>query len=195
VATALVLLFTANQGPDWQLHEPVPEGSLIVDGSPIPLDRIDEVNDHLQPGARLALTDSVDVTLVSNHHLLIQLAPGTEVTLPERPKRWSGRDLHTEITRGRIRITTRSRFEGAVFNVRTPEATVMISGTTLAVILESYGTCVCVYEGSVQVTGSGDSHEEVPEGTRMDFYNDGRPPALAEIRPKEFQILRMLESL
>jgi len=90
-----------------------------------------------------------------------------------------------EVRHGEIRVTTGPAFHGARLHVQTPEATVVVTGTTLAVICEPIGTCVCVYDGEVGVGAKGDRMEPVVTGRRRFVFNDGRSPESAEIRPIE----------
>jgi len=62
---------------------------------------------------------------------------------------------------------------------------VEVTGTTLAVICEPAGTCVCVFEGVVHVGAKGAAAEAVPGGRRRYVFSDGRPPEVADIRPAE----------
>jgi ferric-dicitrate binding protein FerR (iron transport regulator) len=81
----------------------------------------------------------------------MQISPGTEMVLPSPPGRWFGRAGKASVDRGQLRVTTGRRFGGARLAIRTPEATVHVTGTTLAVIAESTGTRVCVLEGVTHV--------------------------------------------
>lgn len=191
----LLFLSVANRGPSWEIVRPDPGARLLVDGEPLDLDRADMVEASLHSGARLAVEGSAAITFSCGEHLLIQLPVGTEITLPADPKRWLGRRLQTSITKGRLRIVTGEPFRGASLRVRTPDAEVEVLGTTLAVILEPYGTCVCVLDGSVRVHTESEPASLVPEGSRKVFYNDGRAPLVDEIRPDEWMKLERLQSL
>jgi ferric-dicitrate binding protein FerR (iron transport regulator) len=84
-----------------------------------------------------------------------------------------------------MRVTTGASFKGARLSLVTPEAAIEVTGTTLAVICEPTGTCVCVHEGVVRVGPRGGDMLAVPAGRRRYIFNDGRAPELAEIRPVE----------
>jgi hypothetical protein len=181
----LLFLSVANRGPSWELLRPESGAELRVDGEPIDLDRLEAAQDRLRPGATIEVEGSADITLSCAGHILFQLPPGSEIRLPSQPKRWLGRDLQTELTRGRLRIVTGEDFAGARLTVRTPDASVEVLGTTLAVILEDYGTCVCVMHGTVRAATADYTAETIPEGMRKVFYNDGRPPETDSMRPDE----------
>src|SRR4029077_6921354 len=86
---------------------------------------------------------------------------------------------------GEIRITTGPRFAGARLAVSSPRAGAEVKGTTLAVIREPGGTCVCVYDGVVRVGEKRGPMVEVGHGHRRYVFNDGRDPEIAEIREAE----------
>lgn len=117
--------------------------------------------------------------------LAMEASPGTEVDVPRRPGRWIGRDIELTARSGVIRITTGPEFPGTTLRVHTPEADVVVTGTTLAVIMEPEGTCVCVYEGSIQMGARGGEMMGVSSGDRCFMFNDGRPPEHGDIRPAE----------
>ena len=52
-------------------------------------------------------------------------------------------------------------------------------------ICEPTGTCVCVFEGVVDVAAMGGTTEPVSAGRRRFVFNDGRAPVVAEMRPGE----------
>jgi ferric-dicitrate binding protein FerR (iron transport regulator) len=86
---------------------------------------------------------------------------------------------------GEIRIATGPDFRGARLTIATPEARVEVTGTTLAVIREPAGTCVCVMQGNVRVGAGSGAMERIEAGRRIYVFNDGRPPERAEMRPTE----------
>ena len=46
-------------------------------------------------------------------------------------------------------------------------------------------TCICVFEGVVEVRGWNESAARVPAGQRRTFFSDGTPTQQAEMRPDE----------
>ncbi|MDM7914293.1 MAG: FecR domain-containing protein [Candidatus Eisenbacteria bacterium] len=150
----------------------------------------------LTGGARVDLADSVLVTIASAENVYLQILPGTQMDIPPAPGRWFGRDVHASIATGEVRITTGPRFPGARLTVETPEVAVVVSGTTVAVIRPPFGTCVCVLEGTVEVSvlGSGSS-ERVPAGRRFTFHTDGNEIDRGEMLPEERVRLGTLQSL
>jgi len=190
-AAALVAITTLNQGPRWELISSRGEGVAVIDAVPVPMNHAEDLARRLRPGARLRLPEGAEVEIVSRGQIAMQITPGSDVTLPEPPGRWFGRHARAGIAEGDVRITTGAGFRGARLEVETPEAIVEVTGTTLAVICEAGGTCVCVFEGRVTVAGRGEgSKVPVAEGHRRFVFNDGRPPESAGIRPVEDVMLR-----
>jgi len=60
-----------------------------------------------------------------------------------------------------------------------------VTGTTVAVIRESVGTCVCVMDGEVRMGSHAGSMGPIESGMRRFMFNDGRPVEEAEMRPVE----------
>lgn len=176
---------SANHGPAWRVATIEGSGMVVVDQRPVPAQRADDLRRALHPGARLSTVGPVTLELVSERSLMLQIASGTDLTLPEPPPRWFGRVTRAAVTSGEIRITSGPAFRGARLTVTTPEAHVEVTGTTLAVICEPAGTCVCVLEGAVMMGPSGGTMEPVPEGRRMFVFRDGRDPEHAGMRDTE----------
>jgi len=184
-ALAVAVLSVTDRGPGWTLMMARGDGSVTVDGAPVSLASRADLTRALHPGARVSVPANAELELMSAAGLVVQVTEGTELTLPATPGRWMNRHVTGRIHHGEIRVTTGSAFAGAHLQVRTPEATVEVTGTTLAVICEPTGTCVCVQSGVVKVGARGGRMEAVPEGRRRYVFNDGRPPESAEIRPTE----------
>lgn len=185
VVGVIAFLSMTDRGPGWTLMAARGNGAVTVDGAPVPLAIRAELTRALHPGARITVPADAELELMSVAGLVIQVTGGTELTLPASPGRWMNRRVSGRVDRGEIRVTTGSAFHGASLHVQTPEAEVEVTGTTLAVICEPTGTCVCVQSGVVKVGTRGGSMERVPEGRRRYVFNDGRPPESAEIRPTE----------
>jgi hypothetical protein len=185
VAAMAVALVLANRGPGWTVLEIAGDGVAVVDQLPVPLTHGEQLRRGLHAGARLTVPAGAQIELASAGRMVVQIAGGTEFTLPASPGRWFGRRVAGAVRHGEVRVTTGPAFRGARLRVDTPEAAVEVTGTTLAVICEPLGTCVCVYDGVVRVGARGGVAESVPSGRRRFVFNDGRPPELADIRPVE----------
>jgi len=190
-AAALMVVGTLNRGPGWELVSSRGAGEVLIDGVPVSMERAADLERRLKPGARLRLPADGELEIALAGQVAMQITGGTEVTLPAAGGRWIGRSVHAAIAGGELRITTGARFGGARLAITTPEVTVEVTGTTLAVIREPGGTCVCVLEGHVMVESrTGGSRAPVEEGHLRFTFNDARPPANADIRPLEDVMLR-----
>jgi len=184
---ALVLLIAivlANRAPALRAVAVNGEGFVIVGGRPVPAGHLAELNQRLTPGTKVELAGAT-LELESAGNLHLELVSGSAMTLPKPPGRWFGRVSRGRLERGEVRITTGQRFHGARLAMETPEVTVEVVGTTLAVIREPVGTCVCVLDGTVRVGEPGGEMEMVQGGRRKFVFNDGRPIERAEMRPVE----------
>src|SRR5205085_433042 len=102
-------------------------------------------------GARVRVPSGAAIEIAAAGDMVVQITSGTDATVPGVPGRWFGRRVEGELESGELRITTGPRFAGATLALTTPEANVVVTGTTLAVIREPAGTCVCVFDGRVRV--------------------------------------------
>jgi hypothetical protein len=184
-AALVVVAAVANRGPAWMVLASAGEGVAVVDQVPVPMGHIEELQRRLRPGVRLQIPVGSEIELASPGGLVVQVTSGTEFRLPAVPGHWVGRRVAGEVRHGEIRVTTGPAFHGARLHVETPEAIVVVTGTTLAVICEPGGTCVCVFDGQVSVGAKGEHMEPVVTGRRRFVFNDGRLPESAEIRPVE----------
>ena len=184
-ALLVVTVWLTDRGPGWSVLAVSGEGVAMVEGSPVPLTDRDELARRMRPGTRLAVPAGAEIELASAAGLVVQVTAGTEFTLPATPGRWLNRTITAAVGRGEIRVTTGAAFHGARLFVETPEAVVEVTGTTLAVICEPAGTCVCVFDGAVGMGLRGGTMEMVPTGRRRFVFSDGRPPETDAIRPME----------
>jgi ferric-dicitrate binding protein FerR (iron transport regulator) len=127
----------------------------------------------------------VPIELASSGQVLLELVPGTDLTLPAPPGRWWARSAHIALRSGEIRVSTGEKFHGARLQVTTSEAEVHVTGTTFAVICFPEGTCVCVCEGTVAVGEHGKEPVPISAGHRRFIYNSGKPPLIDAILPRE----------
>jgi ferric-dicitrate binding protein FerR (iron transport regulator) len=190
-AAAVVVVGVLNMGPRWELVSSRGAGDVMVDGVAVPISNLSDVARKLRRGARLVLPAEGQIEIALPGQLALQAAPGTDVTLPAAAGRWFGRATRARVANGEVRITTGAAFHGARLAVETPEAMVHVTGTTLAVICEPTGTCVCVLEGKVMVAAPAEgAGVPVSEGHRRYVFKDARAPESAEIRPTEIGALK-----
>jgi hypothetical protein len=196
-AAAVLLVSALNRGPEWKVSgELGGEGVAVVDGRPIPLSsgHLGDLARAIRPGARVQMPDGVSLDLVSPGLLAVRLMDGADMTVPSPPGRWFGRRVNAEVQKGELRISTGAAFHGAVLHIATLSAELEVRGTTLAVICEPEGTCVCVEEGVVMVGEKEGPMVPVPHGMRRYIYNDDRAPVLAPMRPQEHEALPKFEA-
>jgi len=181
MVSALVL----NQGSGWQVVGASGGGAAEVDGVSISLQETAALERAIAAGGRVILPSGGSLRIAAPGLMTVEITPSTEAMLSRPPARWLGRIASAELANGEIRVSTGSRFHGSRLMVRTPEAAVEVTGTTLAVIREPTGTCVCVMEGTVRVGAHGKEMMPVSAGRRRYLFRDGRPPEQAEMRPIE----------
>jgi ferric-dicitrate binding protein FerR (iron transport regulator) len=195
VAAAMLaaLVMVANRGPQWTVEGVTGSGAVVVNGHPIPAHETETLRRAIRPGAHLATSGDVQVDLVLAGRMAIQIAPGSQASIPNSPGRWFGRLVHNEVSAGEVRFTTGAALRGSGVRIRTPEVVIDVQGTTFAVIRESAGSCVCVLEGRLRMSEAASGvGEVVREGTRRYVFNDGRPPLVEPILPMETMKLTML---
>jgi hypothetical protein len=184
-AAALVAVLMLNQAPRWQVSASTGFGVAVIDGRPVPMKHLDQLARAVRPGARIEIPRDGELELTLPGQMMIELTPGTTFTVPDVPGRWFDRSSRADLRAGEVRVTTGARFAGAQLAISTPEAEIEVSGTTLAVIREPEGTCVCVLEGHVMV-GKPDAMVAVPGGRRRYVFADpALPPESAEMRAIE----------
>jgi ferric-dicitrate binding protein FerR (iron transport regulator) len=185
VAAALAFALVLNQGPRWGLAGAAGAGNAIVDGRPIPMNHEGDLRRAVRGGARVVVPRDGELQLANGDNMMILATAGTEFVIPAAPGRWFGRRVAASMRHGTLRVSTRPGFAGARLEVTTPEAAVEVTGSTLAIICEDAGTCVCVLDGGVAMGPLGGASEEVPGGMRRFVFRDGRAPEMAEMRPSE----------
>ena len=187
-----VLLWNLNQGPEWEVVASQGNGVIWVDGEKIAAGNLYSLKNRIRPGVGITVGPGANLDLQLENTVLFQLTPGTEITLPDTPFRYLGRGMKGEVRNGELRITTGPDFAGVNLSLQTNEVDIQVTGTTLAVICESFGSCVCVFEGEVFMGPRGEEMEKVPAQKRKTIFNDGRPPLLEDIRGMERMKLEML---
>jgi len=186
-ATAAIVLtvLTLNRGPQWELTAAEGEGMVTVNDRTVSMADTEALAQLLVPGVQVRVPSGAMLELRSAGQLAIRLIPGTEATIPSVPGRWFGRTASARVFSGTMRVTSGRGFKGARLTVATPIAEVEMTGTTMAVICEPEGTCVCVLEGMVKIGERGGEMSQIDAGHRRYVFNDGRPSVTADIRDTE----------
>jgi len=197
-AAAMLVVFLvnlANRGPAWTVLEASGTGEVLFDGDAVPVAQADLIAERLRPGVEVEIPDGAKLEIMSAKTLLIELTPGTKLTIPPPPPRFFGRNAELWTRGGLLRITTGPAFAGARFDIHTPDAMTRIAGTTIAVIMEPMGTCVCVLEGKAMVgRQSGGAMMAVGPGRRAFVFRDGSPLETDSIRETEIISLARFRS-
>jgi len=189
-AALTIVIGTLNQGQKWLVTGVRGEGIVAVDGEQVSLSDRTTLNRLLVPGAEVKIPDGVEIDLVSDGVMALQLTRRTDMTIPPPPSRWINRHTDMYVRYGDIRVTTGPKFPGTHLEVVTPDAAVDVTGTTLAVIVQTNGTCVCVLEGTAQVgrmvSGTGATDMQPVPGGRLRFVWKGdKPPSTDHMRDME----------
>ena len=197
-AAAMLAVFVAdlaNRGPAWTVLEASGTGEILFDGEPVSVTRADLLAERLKPGVEVEIPEGARMEILSARTLLVELTPGTRLTIPPPPPRFFSRHGELWTRDGLLRITTGPMFAGARLEVHTPDAMTRIAGTTVAVIMEPAGTCVCVLEGRAMVgRQSGGPMMAVGPGRRAYVFRDGSPLVTDSIRETEIQSLARFRS-
>jgi hypothetical protein len=194
IAAGLVAtIVSLNRGPKWKVLNANGRGEIAVDGRVLSALSAEAIAALLTPGALVRVSAETEVEILCDGYFVVQLTPSTEMTLPGAPGRWFGRDVAASFHAGEARIITGPRFEGARLSIETEEAKIAVSGTTFAVIRDTAATCVCAFEGVVEVGVKDGRLEPVTPGSRTFHYSDGRPPATFPIDDMENAKLSMFQ--
>lgn len=191
-AAALVAVFALGRAPRWELTAWDGGGAVTVDGREVTAGDGAALLAALHPGARVTTSAGTQLALRGGRDLAIVATPNSAFALPALPGRWWSRALAAGVDTGEVRFTTGAGFHGAKLMVATGEAHVLVTGTTLAVIRDAHGTCVCLYEGHLRMGRVGGDMEPLDPGNRRVIYRDGRPNLQQPLEPGERMKLRML---
>jgi|GEM_PF-1963931 len=135
---------------------------------------------------------SFELTLGSS--LRLRMAPCSGIVLPDAPRRWNPETMTIAVEHGELFGSTGGEKLPAAINLVTNVLSARITGTTFAVFRIPEATCVCLLEGSVQITPSvGNATPiDVPVESKVLIFNDGRPHEIVPIDGMERSKLQML---
>ena len=193
LATALAVYGLRPEQPSWRVVAATGEGDIGLDGVPVAAGDSETWGARLRAGIRVQIPDGGELTVVSTDGVVLQLTAGTDMTLPAAgwwpwQESWNSR-----IATGEARITTAQEFRGRKVRIASDEARIEVTGTTLAVIKNSDGICVCVFAGRVRMGARGAPLEVVDAGRRHVVFSDGKPELTEDILPMEKTKLGMLQ--
>jgi ferric-dicitrate binding protein FerR (iron transport regulator) len=193
-AAVLVGLFLKiNRGPAWQFVAASGDGRVHVGERGFAASEASStLPGLLRPGVSIHLEGETQLDLLSPGTLAIQMAPGSNLTIPAPPGRWLGRSTTGRVDGGEVRFVTGPGFAGAHLTIEAPSARIHATGTTFAVISSPDSTCVCVLEGEVSMEGDDGSSEIVEAGMRRTIFAHRDEVLDEEIFPMERMKLEML---
>lgn len=161
-----VALFVALRPVPMRILDVQGVGKIRIDGLEVVAAGRETPSRALRPGADVQVGDGVTLDLLVPRFALYELTPGTHMTLPSTPSRWTHAAVACTLRVGEMRLKTGSRFHGNELTVITPQGIVVVRGTLLSVAVDDDGTCVCVLEGVASVGVDADHLEDVRPGFR-----------------------------
>lgn len=182
-AAVVALVFFLNRGPGWDIRAISQGGTIRVEGRPVAVSEPGALERALRPGRPIETDADARLELLADGMLLVEVTPATALTVPESKRDGDLTALTFRVDRGEVRLMTGPRFARASLDVATPEGSVRLTGTTVAINRDDTGTCVCVMNGTALVgTGAADM-EPVPSGMRKVMPAGGAPAYITEIEP------------
>jgi ferric-dicitrate binding protein FerR (iron transport regulator) len=181
-AAGLVIVLSLSRGPVLEVADVTGVGVVTVDGRPYETTDRAGLARALRAGARVELSEGVELDLVQPGTVVYQLSSAT-MTIPRTPARWLAKALECRLEMGEIRILTGPEFRSSQVLVTTPEGMILVTGTLVSVFRDEAVTCVCVHEGTARVGIDTDDLEPIQAGKRKVMYADRRPPIITEIAP------------
>jgi len=184
LAVGVWLLFELR-GPAWRLYQVAGAGEIRVNGQAVDAGDRTRLARLLGPDARVQVSGDARLDLVAGDILLLELAPGTDMTLPGELTRWFSGPLPLEasLRRGEVHLRTGPGFSGRGFTLRTAEGLTRVAGTVLSVLETEELTCVCVLEGTARIGRDEARLEEVSAGFRKVMFRGDKPSLVTDIEP------------
>jgi len=182
-AAILAVTFLMPEPERWSAQL---DGRLTFDGQEyVP-------GDEARLGAELERSGTVETALARAHFelggdLALELLTDSALAFPLQTELDGIAPLEFELTRGETYLRTGASYPGNPIVVRTALANVALHGTTVGVLVDELGTCVCVAEGTARVTSSRlttGSQDVGPRSTLRVFSDPSMGPKL-ESFPQE----------
>jgi ferric-dicitrate binding protein FerR (iron transport regulator) len=131
--------------------------------------------ESLEGTVRVALGDVLE----------LELRPGSELTFPMLPELDGVSPVSFQLSGGEMYVAARPGWPGNPIEVRTKSANVMLSGTTVGVLVDEHGTCVCVAEGKARVSGGAMDMPVLAGNSCYLFADPTTTPEWSEFPPDE----------
>jgi ferric-dicitrate binding protein FerR (iron transport regulator) len=187
-AAACLALVLGDGRSGWRAPGPLTATHLRIDGAAPTAAQV------WREGALIETAPDEPVDLEIPGLARVQLAGGSAFRLPAAPSHWLAPVMVGALEYGEVRVTTGAGFHGTRLTIRAYGVDAIVTGTTLAVLASPDSTCVCVYEGAVEVRASVGRPDTVRAGTRRTEFHDGRAPVIEPIRAMETMKLQMLRA-
>jgi hypothetical protein len=184
---AFVFFFNTAKLPGPELVAAAGSGPVTVDGVRYGADNPEALGRALVPGARVVVGDGARIDLAYPGTFAMRVDQGTDIVLPARPGRWTGRSIRAVMARGEISVRTGPELAGGELHVLTGEADAVIRGTLVSVVSNEKLTCICLFEGTTDVLADGRDLGRLPPGKRWVVYSDGSEPELKDIAPPHLE--------
>jgi len=193
-AVAVWLLIQFFPGPSWKIQAVLGKGWITVNDERVDAREPGLLAHLVLPGARVQVGGEALLDLRGGDALLLELAGGSDVTLPAAPRSWFAKPLECFLHAGEIRLRTGPEFAGQRLAVRTAEGTTEITGTTVSVYKGDGFTCVCVLEGTARIGKDAAHMQDVSAGLRKVMFSGDRASEISDIEPHhEEELLRFEE--
>ncbi len=189
------VLVVLSQGPPWSLRTVTGAGEILVNGRAVSALERDELARTIGPEAHLQVPEGVEIQIVCRGVLLVEIMPGTEMTVPHAPRRWFKGTLRSWVHKGEILVKSGPNFPGQELLIQTAEGKIFLSGTTISVYKGDDFTCVCVLTGEARIGRDEENLDLIPGGMRKVMFGDGRPPLITEIASEHEQGLLQFEKM
>jgi len=179
-AAAIVLVTLFLPAPDrWRVHL---DGAVVLEGEDFGPGHEDRLGAELEQSGWLE-TRAARARLALGEVLELELLPGTALHVPPLVELDGLAPLDFELARGEAFVRTRGAWPGNPIRIRTDLAEVLLTGTTVGVLADEAGTCVCVAEGRVTVTSARGVEELAAQGSLRLFHDTSMAPKLEPFPP------------
>lgn len=191
---AFVFFFNAAKLPGPELVASTGAGTVTIDGVRYGADNPAGLGEALVPGARVVVGDDARIDLAYPGSFFMRLDQGTDLVLPERPGRWTGRRIEAVMAAGEISVRTGPKLAGGDLVVDTGLAQAVIHGTLISVVRMPDLACICLFEGDADVLSDGHDLGHLAHGKRWVVFDDGREPQMMDIAPPHLEHMKAFDS-
>lgn len=183
-AAILVVTFLLPEPERWSVQL---DGRLTFDGGEfLP-------GDEARLGAALERSGTIETALARAHlelggDLALELLTDSALVVPPLTELDGVAPLEFELARGEAYVRTGPAYPGNPIIVRTALANVSLHGTTVGVLVDELGTCVCVADGTARVSSARlatGSQDVGPRHSLRVFTDPGMGPKLEAFPAQE----------